>query len=83
MKETKEVLHVICVICQTIKSLKGEKFKAEDISKFVPLIEALSTAFKDADKIKAELKNINAEGIVLLAKELTEVKDNIVSLFDK
>lgn len=83
MKETKEVLHVICVLCQTIKSLKGEKFKPEDISKFVPLIEALSAAFKDADKIKAELKNINAEGIVLLAKELTEVKDNIVYLFEK
>jgi hypothetical protein len=83
MKETKEVLHVICVVCQTIKSLKGEKFKPEDISKFIPLIEAVSVALKDADKIKAELKNINAEGIVLLAKEITEVKDSIVSLFDK
>lgn len=83
MKETKEVLHVICVVCQTIKSLKGEKFKPEDIAKFIPLIEALSEALKDADKIKAELKNINAEGIILLAKEITEVKDSIVSLFDK
>lgn len=83
MKETKEVLHVICVLCQTIKSLKGEKFKVEDISKFVPLIEAVSVAFKDVDKVKAELKNIDAEGIVLLAKELVEVKDSILSLFDK
>ena len=83
MKETKELLHVICVVCQTIKSLKGEKFKPEDIAKFVPLIEALSAAFKDADKIKAELKNIDAEGIILLAKEISEVKDNILSLFDK
>ena len=81
MKETKELLHVICVLCQLVNSLKAEKFKAEHISKFIPLIDALSIAIKDADKIKAELKNIDAEGIILLAKELTEVKDNILSLF--
>lgn len=81
MKETKEVLHVICVVCDLINSLKGEKFKPEDIAKFIPVIEAVSVALKDSDKIKAELKNINAEGIVLLAQELSEVKDKVLSLF--
>lgn len=83
MKETKEVLHVICVLVQTIKSLKGQVFELPDIVKFVPLIQALSVAIKDADQIKAELKNIDKEGMILIADEITEVKDSIVSLFDK
>lgn len=83
MKETKEVLHVICVLCQTINSLKGQVFEPKDIVKFVPLIQAVSVALEDANKIKVELKNIDAEGIILLAKEISEVKDSILSLFDK
>lgn len=83
MKETKEVLHVICVLVQTIKDLKGQVFELPDIVKFVPLIQALSVAIKDADQIKAELKNIDKEGMILIADEITEVKDSIVSLFDK
>ena len=82
MKETKEVLHVICVLCDLINSLKGEKFKPEDISKFIPLIDAVSVALKDIDQIKVEIKNINAEGIIVLAKELSEVKDKILSVFN-
>lgn len=83
MKETREVLHVICVIVALYKALKSEEFKPENVDKFIPLLQAVSDAFKDADKIKAELKNIDAEGIVLLGKELIEVKDSILSLFDK
>lgn len=83
MKETKEVLHVICVLVQTIKDLKGQVFELPDIVKFVPLIQALSVAIKDADQIKAELKNIDKEGMILIADEITEVKDSILSLFDK
>lgn len=84
MKETKEVLHVICVLCQTIEKVKGmEKFSIKDIKEFIPLIEAVSVASENFSEIKNEIVNINAEGVIAIAKELAEVKDSILSLVKK
>ena len=84
MKETKEVLHVICVFCQTVEKFKKmEKFSVKDIKEIIPLIEAVANASENFSEIKNELVNINADGVIAIAKELSEVKDSILSLVKK
>ena len=84
MKETREVLHVICVFCQVIEKFKKlEKFSIKDIKEIIPLIEAISNASENFSEIKNEIMNINADGVISIAKELSEVKDSILSLLKK